>query len=830
MYDPARDTFVTEDAPPSSSPIQSQALSHDQHHSSPHPPPQLSSPTFAPPPPLNLNFNHPQAHPTATPTSAPTPGGVQTNPQPLSSLAEMNISFDFQKPASSSAGTAPTPGRRMSKIDDLLSPAPGGGQADGGYVSSNAPNEQAQQKPAEDGKRKLPSFNKRKRDAAGDGMVGGPQDDGRRVAPAYRVRDRDGGRGGERGERGDRDRDGGRGGERGERGDNRRFDRERDREREREGGRDGYRDRDRGERFDRDRNRPPPRRRSRSPPRRDGRDGRSTGADTYRPCSRTPPPPTTSTSTSKFPPRPSSPLAHLRLLSSLPREPSPPPPPRSPPRATRRRPGAACRLTDSEREAARVLQEKRDAEEAARKKAESDPNANLAVEDVVRSHYNERPEMGKVWRVESSRIKGLRALNNWIKSCIIHKFSPSPGVVGGIGGARYGGVEDERLYVLDVGCGKGGDLRKWKLAPQEVGMYVGVDNAEVSIAQARDRYESMLYENRPPPRGGYNRRPPPEDHHYVPCIREIGYDASVTPAGIRGGAGRWATGGGFDVVSMMFCLHYAFESEAKARRMLANVSGALKKGGRFVGTIPSSDVIKEKLGGWVKEQEEKQHKGHEVGVEKEVEQKKDGEGGREFSWGNGIYKVTFPESTIARIIPPCSQPPSAPAPPQPAQQPTTTTTPHRGSSSPPYVPGGLVPTTATPPKHTWDNRFRPPFGWRYQYHLDEAVEGVPEYIVPWESFRALCEEFNLELVYKRGFHDIWREESRGGELGRLSERMGVREGRWRGAGGGGGSGGGGGGDGTGGNGSLKEREGGLELTEEEWEACGFYVAFAFRKS
>ncbi|KAF8429810.1 S-adenosyl-L-methionine-dependent methyltransferase [Tirmania nivea] len=414
--------------------------------------------------------------------------------------------------------------------------------------------------------------------------------------------------------------------------------------------------------------------------------------------------------------------------------------------------------------------------------------------------------MGKVWRVESSRIKGLRALNNWIKSCIIHKFSPSPGVVsgggGGMGGARYGGVDDERLCVLDVGCGKGGDLRKWKLAPQEVGMYVGVDTAEVSVAQARDRYESMLHENRLPSRGGYNRRPPPrgpplfraefavrdcwvDSFTDVPCIRDIGFDASVTPAGIRGGAGRWATGGGFDVVSMMFCLHYAFENEAKARRMLANVAGALKKGGRFVGTIPSSDVIKEKLGGWVKEQEGKQQEHQEGGAKKEAEQRKD-------------------EDTLSRIIPPpCSRPSTAPAPPQTAQQPTTSTTSHRGSSSPPYVPGGLPLPTSLPPKPTWDNRFRPPYGWRYQYHLDEAVEGVPEYIVPWESFRALCEEFNLELVYKRGFHDVWREESRGGELGRLSERMGVREGGG---------------------------EGGLKLTEEEWEACGFYVAFAFRKS
>ena len=699
----------------------------------------------------------------------------------------------------------------MSRIDDLLSPAPGGDQGGGSYFSSNAPSEEAQSTPAEDGKRKLPSF-KRKRDTAGDGASGGVQDGGQRVAPAYR------------------DRDGGRGVKRGERGDNRRIDRERESYRDR----DDYRDRDRGARFNHDRSGypRPHRRRSRSP------DGRPTGGDTYRPRSRTPPPPppSSSTSTPKFPPR-RSPPPHLRLLSSLPREPSPPPSPRSPPRATRRRPGAASRLTASEREAARLLQEKRDAEEAARKKAESDPHSNLAVEDVVRSHYNERPEMGEVWRVESSRIKGLRALNNWIKSCVIHKFSPSPGVVGGgggggMGGARYGGVgDDERLFVLDVGCGKGGDLKKWKLAPQEVGMYVGVDTAEVSVAQARGRYESMRHEERFLPRGGYNRRPPPpprgpplfradfavrdcwvDSLADVPCIRGVGFDTSVTPAGIRGGAGRWATGGGFDVVSMMFCLHYAFESEAKARRMLANVAGSLKKGGRFVGTIPSSDVIKKKLEEWVKEKEEEQQS-QEGGDDTE----KDGENkDREFSWGNGIYKVTFQEDTLSRIIPPkCSQPPPKPA--QPTT--TTTTTTHRGSSSPPYVPGGL-PTTTTSQKPTWDNRFRPPFGWRYQYHLDEAVEGVPEYIVPWESFRALCEEFNLELVYKRGFHDIWREESRGGELGRLSERMGVRERGWR------------GGDPEAGDGrsSLKEREGGLGLTEEEWEACGFYVAFAFRKS
>lgn len=44
----------------------------------------------------------------------------------------------------------------------------------------------------------------------------------------------------------------------------------------------------------------------------------------------------------------------------------------------------------------------------------------------------------------------------------------------------------------------------------------------------------------------------------------------------------------FDVVSMQFCMHYAFENEAKARCMLENVSRYLKVGGVLIATIPNS--------------------------------------------------------------------------------------------------------------------------------------------------------------------------------------------------------------------------------------------------
>lgn len=47
----------------------------------------------------------------------------------------------------------------------------------------------------------------------------------------------------------------------------------------------------------------------------------------------------------------------------------------------------------------------------------------------------------------------------------------------------------------------------------------------------------------------------------------------------------------FDVVSMQFCMHYAFESIQKTRMMLENVTRWLRPGGRFIGTIPNDKLL-----------------------------------------------------------------------------------------------------------------------------------------------------------------------------------------------------------------------------------------------
>ncbi|GJN39521.1 hypothetical protein PR202_gb28645 [Eleusine coracana subsp. coracana] len=79
----------------------------------------------------------------------------------------------------------------------------------------------------------------------------------------------------------------------------------------------------------------------------------------------------------------------------------------------------------------------------------------------VADHYSARSNQTLEER-ENSPIIHLKKLNNWIKSVLIQLYA-HPGDC-----------------VLDLACGKGGDLIKWDKA--RVGYYVGVDIAEGSFA------------------------------------------------------------------------------------------------------------------------------------------------------------------------------------------------------------------------------------------------------------------------------------------------------------------------------------------------------------
>jgi len=209
---------------------------------------------------------------------------------------------------------------------------------------------------------------------------------------------------------------------------------------------------------------------------------------------------------------------------------------------------------------------------------------------VVAKHYDNLPDKGKEQR-KDSRIYFMRNFNNWIKSTLIQEYVVK---------IKSNKEDGYGLKVLDLACGKGGDLLKWQRS--NVRHVVGVDIAGTSIEQCKERYQDMKAKNRGRLFSG--------EFYAADCtkarIRDQYEDKNIE----------------FDLVSCQFAFHYCFESLPQAETMLKNISENLKKGGFFIGTTPDSRDIMSRL---------------------------QNNGGNSF--GNSVFSVTFPESADLKKLP-----------------------------------------------------------------------------------------------------------------------------------------------------------------------------------
>ncbi|GKB05712.1 mRNA cap guanine-N7 methyltransferase 1, partial [Tanacetum coccineum] len=185
---------------------------------------------------------------------------------------------------------------------------------------------------------------------------------------------------------------------------------------------------------------------------------------------------------------------------------------------------------------------------------EDESTKNIAKK--VADHYSARTNQTLEER-EASPIIHLKKLNNWIKSVLIQLY------------AKRGDS------VLDLACGKGGDLIKWDKA--HIGYYVGIDIAEGSIEDCRTRYNGDADHHQRRKKFTFPARLMSGDCFEVRLDRALADDAP------------------FDLCSCQFAMHYSWSTEARARRALANVSSLLRPGGIFIGTMPDANVIVKKL-------------------------------------------------------------------------------------------------------------------------------------------------------------------------------------------------------------------------------------------
>lgn len=295
--------------------------------------------------------------------------------------------------------------------------------------------------------------------------------------------------------------------------------------------------------------------------------------------------------------------------------------------------------------------------------------------EPIRQHYNARPNFSRDARLESPIIE-LKNFNNLIKSLIIGRYT------------------HPRDIVLDLGCGKGGDLGKW--AKQGVRGWIGIDIADESVRQAAERRASM--------------------HHARFWIETLVMDPFTTPIRSRLPQDILPA----DIVSMQFVLHYAYGSEKTIRMLLRNISENLRDNCFFIGTIPDSRKIFSELDKFRSGAKSPKLQLSDVATKDNNDPNQQPQK-KVYSWGNDVYRIQFDE------LPP-------------------------------------------PEQEVLDVD---PYGHMYNFYLTDAVGNVPEYIVPFEQFRELCDSYGLELRYHKNFLDYYDEEmrKRPDEFYRMYQRM-----------------------------------------------------------
>jgi mRNA (guanine-N7-)-methyltransferase len=156
-------------------------------------------------------------------------------------------------------------------------------------------------------------------------------------------------------------------------------------------------------------------------------------------------------------------------------------------------------------------------------------------------------------QLKSQSLEGAHRVNNYIKAKLIQDHL----LVNG--------------QVLDMPCGKGGDLKKYR--QNKASFYMGVDLVPANVVEARRRHEATRC-------------------MFGAHFMEGDFTQQLDLASQ------------YDIVSCMFALHYAWDTEARARQVMKNAAERLKANGTFLITVPDFTEILDRLVRMTKHQNE----------------------------------------------------------------------------------------------------------------------------------------------------------------------------------------------------------------------------------
>lgn len=307
---------------------------------------------------------------------------------------------------------------------------------------------------------------------------------------------------------------------------------------------------------------------------------------------------------------------------------------------------------------------------------------------------------------ELSRTRHLRAFQNWVKAVLISTYAPRP-----------------TTRVLDLACGRLGDLAKWRLAgARDV---CAVDIAAESLRDACARVAGDRGAN-----AGLR-------------LRLVRADLGATDLM---GAGVLAPNEKFDAISCQMAIHYFFQTERRALTFFRNIADRLNPGGVFLGTTTDSNVL--------------------------VKRVRDGAaaasalaGSTDVSFGNSLFRVRFDAPAVG------AQWSLGNAPygcrynfwlAESVEDAAAASAEHADKS----VDGGGAASASTAAS-------APALASSAASSSSAAAAGIDEYLVPWQLLERLARAAGLEPVARDNFHEFFQKHSSTPSAHSLLSKMSV---------------------------------------------------------